>query len=237
MDTWSEDFLTGLQNSHNEESVFACVLSTAQNLGFDYCAYGLRLPLPIINPQVFMLNNYPLAWRQEYEEAGYLAVDPIVSHGRRTQTALVWDDSVFSSVQEMWEDARSFGLRVGWSQSNFDCNGTVGMLSLSRSESSLTEKELQANEAKMRYLVSASHSALSRLLSSKSDIYTKVSLTAREIEILKWISDGKTSKETSNILHISVDTVNFHMKNAILKLKSTNKTGAVVRALMLGLLG
>ena len=77
----------------------------------------------------------------------------------------------------------------------------------------------------------------SRLLSSKSDIYTKVSLTAREIEILKWISDGKTSKETSNILHISVDTVNFHMKNAILKLKSTNKTGAVVRALMLGLLG
>lgn len=237
MDAWSEDFLTDLQHSHDEKSVFACVLSAAQNLGFDYCAYGLRLPLPITNPKVFMLNNYPLAWRQQYEGAGYLAIDPTVSHGRRTQTALVWDDSVFAGVQEMWEGARSFGLRVGWSQSNFDCNGTVGMLTLSRSDSSLTQKELHANESKLHCLVSASHSALSRVLASKSDTSTKISLTAREIEVLKWIADGKTSSETSEILHISVDTVNFHMKNAILKLRSTNKTGAVVRALMLGLLG
>jgi LuxR family transcriptional regulator len=35
---------------------------------------------------------------------------------------------------------------------------------------------------------------------------------------------------------ISVDTVNFHVKNAVMKLKTTNKTAAVVRAAMLGLL-
>lgn len=237
MDAWSEDFLTGLQHSHNEESLFEYILSTAKILGFDYCAYGLRIPLPITNPKVFMINNYPLAWRQQYEQAGYLAIDPTVSHGRRTQTALVWNDSVFADVQEMWEGARSFGLKVGWSKSNFDCNGTVGMLTLSRSSSSLTEKELHANKAKMHCLVSASHNALSQILASKSVICTKIYLTARETEVLKWIADGKTSNETSKILHISVDTVNFHMKNAILKLKSTNKTGAVVRALMLGLLG
>ncbi|MBF3912595.1 LuxR family transcriptional regulator, partial [Burkholderia pseudomallei] len=31
-------------------------------------------------------------------------------------------------------------------------------------------------------------------------------------------------------------TVNFHVKNAILKLRTANKTAAVVRAAMLGLL-
>lgn len=32
---------------------------------------------------------------------------------------------------------------------------------------------------------------------------------------------------------LSVDTVNFHIKNAVRKLNATNKTGAVVRAAML----
>ena len=61
-------------------------------------------------------------------------------------------------------------------------------------------------------------------------------LTNREIEILKWTADGKTTQETSDILRISIDTVNFHVKNAISKLKSANRTAAVVQAAMLGLL-
>jgi len=59
-------------------------------------------------------------------------------------------------------------------------------------------------------------------------------LTAREIEILKWTSVGKTSSEVSMILRISTNTVNFHIKNAIIKLKAVNKTAAVVLALNRG---
>ncbi len=61
-------------------------------------------------------------------------------------------------------------------------------------------------------------------------------LTGREIEVLRWSASGKTSSEISEILVISVNTVNFHVKNAILKLKTANKTAAVARATMLGLL-
>ena len=50
-------------------------------------------------------------------------------------------------------------------------------------------------------------------------------------------ADGKTTQETSDILRISIDTVNYHVKNAISKLRSANKTAATVRAAMLGLLG
>lgn len=61
-------------------------------------------------------------------------------------------------------------------------------------------------------------------------------LTDREIEVLKWSSYGKTSREVSEILIISVNTVNFHVKNAMMKLETANKTATVARASMLGLL-
>ena len=42
--------------------------------------------------------------------------------------------------------------------------------------------------------------------------------------------------QISKILHITIDTVKFHTKNAIEKLGASNKTSAAVRATVLGLL-
>ncbi len=61
-------------------------------------------------------------------------------------------------------------------------------------------------------------------------------LSRREVEVLRWSADGKTAQEISDLLSISVATANFHLKNAIFKMGAANKTSAVVRALMAGLL-
>jgi LuxR family transcriptional regulator, quorum-sensing system regulator SolR len=58
-------------------------------------------------------------------------------------------------------------------------------------------------------------------------------LTEREIQVLQWTADGKTTGQISDILAISENTVNFHVKNAVVKLQTKNKTAAVA---MLGLL-
>jgi LuxR family transcriptional regulator len=88
----------------------------------------------------------------------------------------------------------------------------------------------------MRWLVNVSHQALSRLLAPKLGWDDKPSLTGREVEVLKWTADGKTAGEISDLLAVSEHTVNFHVKNAVAKLQTANKTAAVVRAAMLGLL-
>ena len=64
----------------------------------------------------------------------------------------------------------------------------------------------------------------------------QLALTKREVEVLKWTADGKTSGEISDLLSVSENTVNFHVRNAVSKLQSANRTAAVVRAAMLGLL-
>jgi LuxR family transcriptional regulator len=61
-------------------------------------------------------------------------------------------------------------------------------------------------------------------------------LSNREIAVLRWTADGKTSSEISCILNIAERTVNFHINNVITKLNAANKTSAAIKAAMLGLL-
>lgn len=236
MKSWQEDLLGITGHKRCEHTVFSKVQAAAHALGFEHCAYGLLAPLPLTNPRTFVLNNYPEPWQQRYGSQNYLEIDPTVLHGRRTHTPLVWSNEVFRCTRQLWDEAQSFGLRVGWSQSNFDAAGMGGMLTLSRSSEVLSDAELADKELKMHWLVNVAHLAFSRILAPRLTQPSAVELTAREVEILRWSADGKTSSEVSDILAVSENTVNFHIKNATAKLQAANKTSAVVRAAMLGLL-
>lgn len=208
----------------------------AKELGFDHCAYGLRMPFPLATPKTVMFNNYPTAWQAQYQVNDYVAIDPTVQHAMRSSLPILWADNLFSPVQDLWEEARSFGLCYGWAQSIRDFNGMVGMLTLSRSNDPITKKELDAKSFKMDWLTQATHLSMSRCLTPKLMPEADAKLSNREIAVLRWTADGKTSGEISCILNISERTVNFHVNNAVTKLNATNKTSAAVKAAMLGLL-
>lgn len=236
MHAFHENLLTALERTDDEDGVFAALAGASRALGFEHVAYGLQLALPVSRPQVLVRNNYPVAWQQRYLDAGYVATDPTVRHGQRTTLPMVWDARVTASASGFWEEARANGLRYGWAQSSLDGRGAGGMLTLSRSAEPLGALELADKEVHMRWLVQAGHLALSRVLRPKAQSPIEAPLTAREIEVLKWTAEGKTAQEIGNILSISVPTVNFHVGNAVAKLQAPNKTAAVVRALVLGLL-
>ena len=65
---------------------------------------------------------------------------------------------------------------------------------------------------------------------------TEVKLSDREITVLRWTADGKTSGEISELLGIAERTVNFHINNAVAKLGTTNKLAAAIKATVLGML-
>jgi len=88
----------------------------------------------------------------------------------------------------------------------------------------------------MRWLVSVAHLSLSNVYQSDLRAQLDPNLTERELEVLRWSADGKSATEIGDILSISKNTVDFHIKNAVHKLQTSNKTAAVARAIMLGLL-
>jgi DNA-binding CsgD family transcriptional regulator len=59
-------------------------------------------------------------------------------------------------------------------------------------------------------------------------------ITKRELECIKWASEGKTSWEISQLLRISQRTVDFHLTNCIAKTNSINRQQAIVKCIFNG---
>jgi LuxR family quorum sensing-dependent transcriptional regulator len=70
---------------------------------------------------------------------------------------------------------------------------------------------------------------------SVADHAAKSVLNDREVEILKWTAEGKTSPEIARITGLSEHTVNHYATIATKKLGCSNRTQAVVYAIRLGL--
>jgi DNA-binding CsgD family transcriptional regulator len=71
---------------------------------------------------------------------------------------------------------------------------------------------------------------------SEKDNPKKIHITRREIEVLQWLQQGKSSWEISNILGVSERTVNFHVYNIMEKIEAVNRPQMVTIALRLGLI-
>jgi two-component system, NarL family, response regulator LiaR len=63
-----------------------------------------------------------------------------------------------------------------------------------------------------------------------------LSLTSRELEILQRLAEGKTNRQISEDLHLSLSTVKRHLERIISKLEVSDRTQAAVKAVELGLI-
>lgn len=61
-------------------------------------------------------------------------------------------------------------------------------------------------------------------------------LTAREVEVLKLIAGSRSNREIAEELVVSAGTVRVHVQHIIAKLGVSDRTGAVVRGIELGLI-
>lgn len=221
MKTWQEDLLIGADEVPCEWAVFRKIESAVQVLGFAHCAFGLQMTQAVGSSKTTMLNYYAAPWWLRYLQQDFDQIEfasPALTR--------------FTRLLE--KEAQHDGLRVGWVASNMEVLGKAGLWTLSYAHKTLSAAERASQEADLRELAALAHVNLYRIFFIKQK--QQIALTAREIEVLRWSAEGKTSAEIANILSVSESTVNFHIKNAVAKLQSKNKIAAVVRAVGLGLL-
>jgi DNA-binding NarL/FixJ family response regulator len=75
-----------------------------------------------------------------------------------------------------------------------------------------------------------------RIPLGEPDAGTGGPLTARELEVLALVSDGRTNREIGSALFITAKTVSVHVSNLLAKLGATNRTEAAAVARERGLL-
>jgi len=235
MKGWQEDQLRAV-NFVDGGSFFTTMSEMAAEIGFDFCTFAIRAPLPLSAPRIVIASNYSEAWQDTYQQNNYLSIDPTVQHGLCSQDMLVWSDEVFSQAPDFWEEAQAADLRIGLAQPTRGTHGVVGMLTLARSAEELTDTELNDKKLKLTWLAQIAHASLSQKIIPKLMPNSEVKLTGREISILRWVAEGKVSADIADTLRISERTVNFHINNAVAKLGVSNRTAAAVQAALFGLL-
>jgi len=68
------------------------------------------------------------------------------------------------------------------------------------------------------------------------EVGRQISLTKRELEVLGLACEGRRNSEIADDLFISVNTVEFHLKNIYVKLQVHSRIPATRRALRFGLI-
>ncbi|RKP46997.1 autoinducer binding domain-containing protein [Trinickia fusca] len=227
--------MTDLSQAKDAEEILAFISARVRSLGFDFCAYGARDPLPVTRPSFTLHSNYPANWQKHYVAENYFARDPVVRYGVTYTSPLIWPVNARTD-EAFWQDAKGHGLAHGWSQPIRDKQGRIAMWSFARGADPISTSEISASESRLIFLAHAGHSASSRLIPAHGHGIHVDHFTAREKEVLKWAADGKTAIEIASILSISERTITFHMQNIMEKLNSVNKTQAIVKAVLLGVI-
>lgn len=84
-------------------------------------------------------------------------------------------------------------------------------------------------------IVSQNKNEEGEIILSEEDGEIRGKMTPRELEVLKYISDGQSNKSIADEMNISIYTVKRHVSGIIEKLSVADRTQAAVKALKIGL--
>ncbi|PYD60401.1 transcriptional regulator [Novacetimonas maltaceti] len=217
-----DDLATQFRNAVNELGDFYCVMGTMPK----YRPGGLR---PV-------LTTYPRAWIRHYLGNNYGRVDPLLRRALRSMTGFEWRscDPISGPAVALTHDIFDLGLRNGFAVPIHGPDASVFYASFGQRENART-MPLRTRMA-LSMLVSQYYERFQQLNAAKGTDPTSDLLTPRECECLTWVAHGKTSGDIGDILMLTENTVNFHLKNAQRKLQCPNRISTVIRALALGLI-
>jgi DNA-binding HTH domain-containing proteins len=233
---WWSDLFFQLQTCTHIDAAFSTLSRASQDLGFPYFAFGYVTRTPFSSRNIFIKSSYPESWVSRYREKEYLKVDPVARLESADLTPAIWNDDLFAGAKQLWDEAKSAGLAIGISQPCWGPRGQPGVYSLARDSHPLSSEEVKALRPFLAALAHLSMSCITGISDRQRLATNNVKLTDREIEVLRWTADGKSAKGVSNALDISVDTVNFHVKNCMRKLAAPSKGSAAAYAVAYGLL-
>lgn len=206
------------------EELFIRLARLAQELGFDHCAYAIRLPFPVSHRKYLVFQNF---------DGGSADKCRLYAYASKGVTGFADDlRRALQSNSPRLQSASGFAFTAP----AYHSAGTVGILALKRSDDPSPDHRPRASDQRIAVLAHNLHDAMTSALLPQYVPESLAEITRREKEVLRWTADGKTTSEISRIINISERTVKFHLYNAIRKLGAMNKTQAAVKAAALGFL-
>ena len=182
--------------------------------------------------------SYSAEWQKHYAQSGYVDLDPIVRSGLGGFLPIDWAEVDRSDpiVRKFFGEAQE--LDVGANGLSIPIRGRLGEFALFTVTSNENGPEWRAMKRELlrELMIVAFNFHAAALRSCGGEGEAAIHLPLREASCLRWKALGKTDDEIGRILGISSHTVRFHLESARARLKTTNTTHTVAKALALGLI-
>lgn len=236
------EFIDSIAQATTVEQIHDVCSELCAACEFEQFIYAASVPTSFVKPSLIVISGYTKEWRDHYNEQQFMAVDPTVAYCAKNILPLDWgnlstDLKADAKLGRFMSDAQDFGLNSGVSFPVHTAQGDAAMLSLaSVEEHRVTESRILTAMPYGQLFAAHVHEAVRRVFSSELLPLTQADLTQREQQCLLWVTEGKTTWETSQILNISERTVTFHLQNAADKMGVINRQQAVARAVAMGLI-
>jgi len=219
--------IRNIDESESTDDLFAILQDYTRHYGFISLTIGL-----IVNPanakrplQTFGKSDLPQDFQDLWFSENLMIHDPIVGYALQSDGAFLWSEAVRHATrfgQKLHDTHAKLtafdGLAVATKVKGYP-KGLFSMAHPNPVDFKLVEL------AKIELICIHVYTHLLQLTAaSVEQRYTK--LTKREVDILHYVTAGKTNWEISKIYDISVGAVKKHMQNIQRKLEASNRTHA-----------
>jgi DNA-binding CsgD family transcriptional regulator len=219
----------------NREDFLQALIRFAQHL--DFGRVGLALGTDNLGESKFVtLSNVPQGFEDAFLSAPDQKRDPVMQRVKSFSRPVFWSQRTYvdADAADLWEIQAPFGYKTGICVALHLRDGKHVVVGIERDHAlPKSDARLVRLLADVQLLAVHAQDAALRLLDTVS---ASPRLTARESEILRWLLAGKTNSVIAQIVGLSENTVEFHVKNILRKLETPNRHAAVIRARELGIL-
>lgn len=214
-------------------ALLSCLVRFAAHLDFGRTAILFASPSPSGYAITTIANN-PAGYEEAFRSAPDHKRDPVMQSLRVTNKPLLWSQQTYTDAGagDLWDIQAPFGYKAGVAVSLHLPHGSYVMLGIDR-DAALPKRDASKARllADVQLMAVHAQDAATRLLRQADRL-----LTPKEEEILKWVAAGKSNNVIAQIVGITANTVDFHLRNINKKLGCSNRHSAVIKAAKLGLI-
>ena len=235
-----EDFVEDTNACKTTDEAFLLYREAIGQYGFDSAVYTFVTDHIAANQKAGhgVKCNFPDDWMDHYSSNNYQEIDPVIEQVHRTPKAFSWTNLVklehLTDAQiNILRQAEDAGLSNGVGIPLYGPRAELAGVGLAAKDGA---EKIDNNLLSKLQLITEQFHIVYCSLGGPDTVPNVPHLTPKELEVIKWLTIGKTKEEIGIIIGCSESTVRFHIKNIFIKLDVTSKTQAVTKAIRLGLI-
>jgi len=234
-----EDFIEATARINSREHLIEVFVAAMRGLGYDRVNFSVKHDdaLPASERKFGIISTYPEDWQRFYEERTFIKIDPVLRCAAGSFRPFRWKElerTLRLTPQQvrflrLGEEA---GLHNGVGIPFNGPRSQIAGIALATSDKAadrMTNTDLISAYCNQFYVV------FKRIVAPRIPTLPSMAyLSARENEILRWVAIGKSDDQIADILTISTNTVNYHLRRIFLKFDVNSRIMAVVAAIASG---